>query len=462
MRLSVDRKILFGTSIYIAVIVSLLLVGYMMIYTKHIYVFLGLTTLLHIIFSEILILMSTKRFFCFANIFAICLYLFHTGHIVIKLFSPDYTFGLDLENVLGYETYILSALFSLFFITLCVLGIVYSQSMNDKNLLNNVIPHAFNKKKLRFVGIGILLISFPFHLTNSILTIHLTTEGDYFDSFNAGTSGTASAFASFLVMAITVMMFAYSKEKTKLYSIYLVSVAYYAWTMLSGSRGKAVIAIVYLTFVLLKFVKISPGKLVIMGGGGYFALTSLTAIAQLRNMGNMSLDKILVAMSEVENPIVAILEEFGGTQQTVGLVIKWSEENAFKYGESYIQSVVSIFPNIGGIFTEINDQANFITKLRGAYIGGSLIGESYYNFGFWGIVIAIIIGAVVGRISMNMEKLFLQREYEKLALYTMPCYSILWWIRDAFNGICRSTVWSLLLIGGFYYVWEKILVRRNR
>ena len=458
----VQKKLLLIMVFFLCSVIAIV-IGYFIRNTDFATEWLGIITLMNFICAEILIYKFSGSLFNFSNIFIIFLYLFHFGHVIIKLFDRDYYFSnLNLEGLLGRNTFILSELFSLLFVTFCVVGVVFKLENNygtqfresDKN-------ENYNKSKLIFTGIVILLIALPIHFRISLQQIQVTAVGDYFDSFNVNVNGIQSAISSFLIIGIIMIMLAFQRNKTILYMIYSISVFYYAWTMMSGGRGQAVIAIILLTFVILKLVKVSIWKFIILVLLAYVTMKCLTAIAQIRNFGDISIEKILSAMNEVKNPIVSTLEEFGGTQWTVGLVFKYTENDSYSFGTTYLGSFLSILPNINGIFTEINEKAIFTYALKKSYIGGSIIGESYYNFGIFGCIIAYIVGLLVGKISMTIEKIIYKRNYNLFAYYVMPCFGMIWWVRDSFSSVCRNTAWSWLIITFLYYIYDHISIKRK-
>lgn len=459
MKIRIGRDKMLLIMIYVLCSALGIMVGYYIRNTEFVVGWLGIITLINFVYAELLIYKFSEKILSFANIFVVFLYLFHFGHVFILLFDQDHYFSnLDLEVLLGHNYFILSELFSLLFVTFCVTGVVWKLEKKHSFQFQEIERcQIYNKNKLMFTGVFVILISFPIHLRISLQQIQMTAAGDYFDSFNINVSGLQSAISSFLVMGIIMIMLVFHKNRVILFVVYGISVIYYAWTMMSGGRGHAVIAIMLLTFVLLKLIKISVWKLIALFFVAYFVMKCLTAIAQIRNFGDINLEKVVSSMREVENPIVSTFEEFGGTQYTVGLVLKHSESNQYAFGTTYIESLVSILPNINGIFTEINKNAIFTLQLNEAYIGGSIIGESYYNFGIFGFVVAYIIGVLVGKISVNVERVIEEKSYNLLAYYVMPCFGVIWWIRDSFNSVCRNSIWAWLFIMFFYYIYDHII-----
>ncbi|WDC84195.1 hypothetical protein PL321_18425 [Caloramator sp. mosi_1] len=78
------------------------------------------------------------------------------------------------------------------------------------------------------------------------------------------------------------------------------------------------------------------------------------------------------------------MEEISGTIHTVQITMeKMGNELKYAKGMTYIKSLLLIFPNIGGILDNILYTSTYGKMLNVPYIGGSYIGEIYYNFGFF-------------------------------------------------------------------------------
>lgn len=464
MEKGIEREKAFWIFIYLCCSLTGILIGYFILDTEFSVKWLGIISIIGILFAEILIFRFSHTIFNFANMFVVFLYLFHLGHVLIRFFLPDYYFArLDLEKNAGHEKFIFGELYSLLFITFCVVGILWNLCRSDIGKIEKAEGEkSYSKRKILFVGGIIIIISFPIHYKISLQQIQLTAIGNYLDSFEVNVSGMQSIISSFLIIGMGMVLLSFSQSKIRLYIAYIVFTLYFAWTMASGGRGPAVISILILTFILLKLVKVSPWKLVIFAVIAYFALQGLTAISTIRNRGEVTFDKVVVAMERVDDPIISALEEFGGTQQTVNLVFDWRENNFYRLGATYVEGLFNIFPNIGGIFTNINQRAIFTLHLRRSYIGGSIVGESYYNFGIFGTVVAVLIGIIVGKMSSKIDRILCEKKYNLFPYYIMPCYTMLWWIRDAFSYVSRATVWAWFLIKVMYFMYDYLVAKGNR
>ena len=121
----------------------------------------------------------------------------------------------------------------------------------------------------------------------------------------------------------------------------------------------------------------------------------------------------------------------------------------YGYGVGYASGFLNIFPNVNGFIDSYRDSmvyvSNFPVQYQ-QYMGGSYIGELYFNFGYFSVIFAILIGIFIGFICNMVSN---KNNYDKslsyiicLIIYT----NMLWWIRDYFSGMIREIIWSAIII----------------
>jgi hypothetical protein len=158
------------------------------------------------------------------------------------------------------------------------------------------------------------------------------------------------------------------------------------------------------------------------------------------------------------SPIIDLVAELGGTINTIYLVINQVPNYIpYSYGSTYLASFLSVFPNIGGVFTEINTYAHYVNSLQGSALGGSFIGELYFNFSYLGVIIAIFVGVLVNKVSLKIEKNIYIGSYFNTAYYAPLFINFLWWPRDAFVSIVRPYFWGAMII----FCVSNIIIRKS-
>ena len=106
----------------------------------------------------------------------------------------------------------------------------------------------------------------------------------------------------------------------------------------------------------------------------------------------------------------------------------------------------------------LNIEANFAKMLNSwSAIGGSIVGEMYYNFRelYW--IFSILIGILLSKISFKITNGIRENAYAVL-LYSIPIFTnLLWWSRDSIGNAIRKIVWVCVCI----WIIEKTMRRNN-
>lgn len=268
-------------------------------------------------------------------------------------------------------------------------------------------------------------------------------------------------YGNFSIIGIGLLLISLRNRPRKQVMVYILSMSYLILTMMGGSRSETVsyILIVTLIFFLSRGKKIRFSVILKVGVAGYFFLTILSTIVYARTYKpernvQIMLDTFMYCLTK-KNIIVETLRDYGTTGYTVECVlVKWLIKTKPSNGMSYIGGLASIFPNIGGIFGKITRNTAFAFALqenngldpRYYNIGGSMLGELFFNFGvLGGICASIIIGIMIGKIAFKVNR-YLEGEHidYRIVYYIAAMSSILYWIRDYFGGQSREIVWSII------------------
>ena len=228
--------------------------------------------------------------------------------------------------------------------------------------------------------------------------------------------------------------------------------------MLTGNRLFAVGAICVLFYCYKMLTKKTLLRqaiitLVIM----YFVAGIVTSISHLRLNSVLTLSSILSdSFSNSNQTFLYILEEFGGTFKTPLMVMQQVPSYTdYSYGLTYIKSLITIIPNFNDSIRSIYQQSIYLFSLRGtAAMGGSYIGEMYFNFGYFSFVLAIPIGAVIGKLTDKADQLIMNRKYIEFSYYIMIVFGLYMWVRGYFTELIRGPIWAALLI----YIVNSIIV----
>ena len=92
----------------------------------------------------------------------------------------------------------------------------------------------------------------------------------------------------------------------------------------------------------------------------------------------------------------------------------------------------------------------------------NIIAETFYNFGWLGVIFGFGVGIIIGKLSNYFDKYLVSNRYDKLAYVIMPLFACLWWIRDSFSGLTRRFVWTSIIIFLLNKFYKYLRHTRNR
>lgn len=399
------------------------------------------------------------------NIFLLLLYIFHLGQILLKGLSQNYIYNFDVSNIIGEDIYVNAVIFSLIAISTFSIGIILGFRKHEEINYSGEINKSIYKLAIN-MGLIILLITFPIDVYYTILKLKASSSGGYLDVLNVENSGIMSQFARFHLIGISLLIMGFSYSKKKSNYIYIMYMIYLLISMLSGSRIYQIISIIVTTYILLKSTnkKISIKFIIPTLIISFLGLVILNTIADMRGMRIDNIDEVieLFNIKLINNPIFDSIEEFGSTIYTVCLtLIKVPLQINFSKGKQFIEGFVSIVPNINGIFTEINYNANFVNLLDTDAIGGSYIAELYYSFGYIGIIASLIIGFIWIKLDQKLDYYIHNKRYVHVSYFIMIMFSSFVWVRGSYTAILRNSIWGVIFICIIYNLLL-LLKRKSR
>ncbi|MBX4270561.1 O-antigen polysaccharide polymerase Wzy [Clostridium estertheticum] len=433
-----------------------------------------IVSLIQISMSIIYIKKSGEELFSLSIVFIILTYIFNFGQLFMYAFKIKNNSDYDVVGWIPLEILNKACMFTSVSITFITLGIIIVWAKNKKmNIICDDIINKINLKNTFRTGLVLFCIGIlpKFYIEFSKLQLHST--GGYLDtyevlSFNGG--GVLSTFANMSEYGICMLLIGLQEKKKVCKLLFLSSLFFEIITMFSGNRARATMSILMYLYIYVKLIKkISMKDIIIFLFYGYIGLSFLTFISRIRMQFNVNFATLLNDFTYSffqHSPIFDALAEFGSTMLTLCYsILIFPQYGKPTYGTNYLFSLLNAIPNINGILEGFRNSFEY-TNLFKLYfkhpmaLGGSFLGELYYNFNYLGPFFAIVIGFIVGYVSKNINYSIKRKDWIRLSIFMILFPNILWLVRNYFSSIPRDFIWTsmVILIISFFVKKEKKLL----
>lgn len=415
------------------------------------------------------------------TVFLVAAYLFNGGKAILEIFhlnergietfmsNDGYViFSFSTETIVQALVMVIIGLGSLHFGALCAASL----GKGTREIL--IQPSAKAAKASRRVGWFLLFISFVPMVITIVNKYWVVMESGYFGLFQqqpeTGFGGILQVLANFIVPGMLFLL-AGSKGKPRvlLFSILIVLI-YSLIQAFTGTRLWWVMPLA--AYVWLWHSQISPiPKIFLWVGTATIMFVVFPTIMVLRNLpgtARLSLDIYIQGFLSLQNPIIVILREMGGTLHTIGHTLELIPGvREFDFGLGYLYSILTIFPNL---FWEIHPTVarglyshwlTYVIAPGTFYLGGgygySFIAEAYANFGWIGVPTVLgLIGFLFAKfVIWGLES---QEQVRSAATAAFLAFSLIY-VRGESASVIRPLIWYAL---GPYFLSKFFLLRKLR
>ncbi|MCX6810798.1 MAG: O-antigen polysaccharide polymerase Wzy [Candidatus Berkelbacteria bacterium] len=389
------------------------------------------------------------------GLFLLAVFLFNLSYVLLSRIPGN--FQADPTNIFPLDVVTSTVVV----VTLSILGLhlgaILAVLYASKHKIEKSL--AFSDKDLSIVGYFLLLLSlYPLYL-NTSEALRLSVNAGYQIVFQqAHKSGLAvlpEILASFIIPGTFLLLASSKKNKTNRLISLIIIISYTVCQLILGSRSAAIMPLVAYIWLWHKTIKpIRIGLLTTLGS--LFLFIIFPIIRVLRNVPGV--DKFswqnINGLFGSTNPFLDALNEMGSTMQitshTIQLIPKYRQ---FDLGNSYLNSVTSIFPNIFYKIHPTVQHATFsawlvstvnpaLAKIGGG-LGFSFIAEAYANFGIYGSLATVfVIGFLFVFLSEYVEK---SNNRAYLAMLATYLSFFLFFTRAESRDIVREFFWYSLV-----------------
>jgi len=392
-----------------------------------------------------------ENLFSLSMLFLIFSSIFHLGQVFVIGFSLESNMSINILNRISIDVLKEASIYTLITHGFLSLGMQGTFLFKNKNIIKRLEAEPLNNDLalMRKIGKMLILIGIIPTLYIDFYRIIIFLSQGYVATYSLSISGFVTTIARSFELGLLMLMIGNNRNLKKARNVLFFTLLYYSIVMLSGHRGRAILFIITMIYFYINTAqKVSAKTYFKFGVIGYILLIIINTIGDFRHYVRPTInDWILMISKNIGSPIIDAIGEFGSTMISLCLSIQYCIP--IQYGMNYLQSLLLVFPNVGGILNDVIKNVrytDYIPEYARKSLGGSYIGEAYFSFNSGGVIFAILIGIVVAMISLKFKKLIIEKAYLKMSYYLILFPDLLWWVRSYFSGLVRDFVWLGMLI----------------
>lgn len=405
----------------------------------------------------------TKSLFSPYSLFFLSALLFNGGQIILEVFN------LNEKGILEGEfssTTILSTIFliviglSLFHLGALISALKIHVDSIEVSPQQKEYNNIRRDKEISLVGWFFFSISFLPSLLILQNSMSIVLSGGYFAIYqqNEATSfdSAPAVLAGFLVPSAMFILAGSGNNFKEQYLACILILIYAMSYFFLGQRNVAVMPL--LSFAWLWHKLIRPISKVFLGSVGTFLILFVfPLVGASRNSAGqdrLSIDSLLNTFTSINNPLIAVFSEMGGSMNTIAYTIELVPiVREFQWGAEYLYALLTLVPNL---FWKLHPTVargvpgRWLTwavkpefSARGGGLGYSFIAEAYLNFGWFGAPIALgVLGFLFAKLVLWTET---SREPARMAMLASFTSSFLFYARAESALMVRPLIWYSLI-----------------
>ena len=386
------------------------------------------------------------------------IYILHSGFGL--LFLQGYSFHeVEPRNIYTLNDYGYAQIFTELSIFLYTIG--YSSKVKLQLLIPKLKNIRYIQGKYFF---AFFLLCLPFYVASILMRIDIARNYGYVETYRMTSSSVlfhyGSIFINSCVPMATILLVIYKKNVTMCKIIAVIMLILSIYSMVSGQRIIAITGIISIGVVYYNVVsEIRKKDLIFLSLFAVSLIVILPIVTELRTYGNVDIEHMTETYNDMkttkeDGALYSFIHEFGNT--VISLVIpitRTSGSETYSFGLTYLLAPLSLSPKLPIDLIESDfyrDAMFFITKYPEAkYInfGGSILGEAFANFGWFGFLVLYFVGLLIKQIDISIykAKTGYVSFYSLLLIFVIP--NLLRWTRDAISCVIGFIFIAL------YFLW---------
>ena len=391
------------------------------------------------------------------NIFAFFSLMFHCGQLIKEGFNIEGTVPLPFEYYGDAMT--IQKSFTFFLLSQTVyfiaVGISCGKLQKEKKVNQRQADVSVYGKILVLIGV------IP-RLYIDILSLVGARANGYEGVYSIYFPQAIQSIAFFFDAGLFFLLYAQTDRRKQ--KFYLVAVIVYKCIMMStGARqDKVAFLLVWLYVYFFIINKITVKKLALLVVVCIAGFMFISAIGTIRVNDTVSLSQTLSLLQSgtMNNVIGGALGEFGSAFDTLEVAIKYtSSEIPFGWGKSYVAGLLSIIPLLVNQIPSLAKAVIFVNQLPRHVtfaLGGSFLGELFYNFSWFGIIGGSVVGAFITKLHNGIVDDSSCDIFYK-AWYSILSTAMILFVRGYFTDMMQKLVWTYIAI----YIIRMYLAKRE-
>ena len=391
------------------------------------------------------------------NIFAFFSLMFHCGQLIKEGFNIEGTVPLPFEYYGDAMT--IQKSFTFFLLSQTVYFIAVGISCGKLQKEKKV-----NKRQadISVYGKILVLIGVIPRLYIDILSLVGARANGYEGVYSIYFPQAIQSIAFFFDAGLFFLLYAQTDRRKQ--KFYLVAVIVYKCIMMStGARqDKVAFLLVWLYVYFFIINKITVKKLALLVVVCIAGFMFVSAIGTIRVNDTVSLSQTLSLLQSgtMNNVIGGALGEFGSAFDTLEVAIKYTpSEIPFGWGKSYVAGLLSIIPLLVNQIPSLAKAVIFVNQLPKHVtfaLGGSFLGELFYNFSWFGIIGSFVVGAFITKLHNGIVDDSSCDIFYK-AWYSILATAMILFVRGYFTDMMQKLVWTYIAI----YIIRMYLAKRE-
>lgn len=397
-------------------------------------------------------------------LFFIILFLFHSGHNILYLQGASISdfWNMTFCSISDYTNAQIFVQLSILFISLGYMLV----SVDTRKFLVCRLDQINHRPFLL-----LFLFTVPLFVMFKLMQVEVAEAEGYHATYALANNPLFHYGYTFIEICpslASIMCLLYKNKPKIQYVLAAFVIVFGTYTMISGHRISALVQI--LTFAVVYYgavANITKKSIVLFILAGMFYFIFLPMVSHLRTYGQVDMEH-MTEMYQAQNSGEEVsdnsfLIEFGGTVVSLIYPMKYAGFSYnYMYGSTYLLELVNILPKKPKFIVETTFYQNamvFVDNLPSFVrfaLGGSILGELYSNFSWYGCLFAFLIGVLLKYVDTAIATI---KKYGQLSYWSIML--ILWiphiimWIRGYFQGFIS---FIMIII---YIVWRLSLRKKQ-